>query len=114
VSPFHRHRSASDRQNCLTIDDRERVRYRRIPPVAANSMVTHGEHEYSLDELRPPHSAKFNSRRDNPSTSIASCFTSSADAVSRLFWTLAMSGYDGRGQASFDPLAPRGLARERP
>src|SRR2546422_2943674 len=37
-----------------------------VPPQpVTNSMAGQDEHAYSLDPPQPPHSAKFNSRRDN-------------------------------------------------
>jgi len=36
------------------------------PQTVTNSMAGQDEHAYSLDHPQPPHSAKFNSRRDNP------------------------------------------------
>ena len=35
------------------------------PQPVTNSMAGQDEHAYSLDHPQPPHSAKFNSRRDN-------------------------------------------------
>jgi len=35
------------------------------PQTVTNSMAGQDEHAYSLDHPQPPHSAKFNSRRDN-------------------------------------------------
>ena len=66
MSPFRRRRSESDRHTWLRIDGSRGGRYLGIPPTVTNSMAGQDEHAYSLDHPQPPHSAKFNSRRDNP------------------------------------------------